>query len=126
VFPVLMPLKAKGDLRLALSTEENNFLKILIVIVLPSRVVRWRNEHSISLLDNTSSFNLIHKALFAVEGITDRTSHTGFHCPPFFDGVKGGRQIIMKFVGYEGLGKKDGRKSREARFSANVEAPTVI
>ena len=85
-----MPLKAEGNLRLALSAEENNFLKVLIVIVLPGRVIRlWRKDHSISLLNNASRFNLVHQTLFAVEGITDRTSHTGFHCLPFFDGVKG-------------------------------------
>ena len=76
VFPVLMPLKAEGDLRLALPAEEDNFLKILIVIVLPSRVVRRRrNDHSISLLDDASRFNLVHEALFALKGITDHTSH---------------------------------------------------
>jgi hypothetical protein len=90
VFPILVPLEAEGDLRLALSAEENNFLKILIVIVLPSRVVRRRrNNHSISLLDDAGRFYLVHQALFAVEGITDRTSHMGFHCLPFFDCVKG-------------------------------------
>jgi hypothetical protein len=90
VFAILMPLEAEGDLRLTLSAEENNFLKVLIVIVLPSRVVRLRRkDHSIALLDGASRFNLVHEALFAVEGITDHTSHRGLYCLPFFDGVKG-------------------------------------
>jgi hypothetical protein len=90
VFPILMPLEAESNLSLALSAEENNFLKVLIFIVIPSGVGRVRRkDHSISLLDNASCLNLVHQTLFAVECITDRTSHTGFHCLPFFDGVKG-------------------------------------
>ena len=90
VFPILMPLEAEGDLRLTLSAEENNFLKVLIMIVLPSRIV-WmrRKDHSISLLDDASRFYLVHEALFALEGVTDHTSHRGFYCLLFFDDVKG-------------------------------------
>jgi hypothetical protein len=94
VFPILMPLKAKRNLRLALSAEEDNFLKVLIVIVLPSGVVRRRRkDHSISLLDNASRFDLVHEALFAVESITDHASHRGFYCLLFFRAVKGVRKF---------------------------------
>lgn len=85
-----MPLEAEGNLRLALSAEENNFLKVLIMIVLTGRVVRRRRkDHSISLLDRASCFDLVHETLFAVESLTNRASHGGTHCLAFFDGVKG-------------------------------------
>jgi hypothetical protein len=90
VFPILMPLEAEGNFRLSFPAEENNFFKLLIVIVLSSRVV-WmrRKDHSISLLDDASRFNLVHEALFTLEGITDHTSHRGFYCLLFLDVVKG-------------------------------------
>jgi hypothetical protein len=92
VFPILMPLEAERNLRLALPAEENNFFKVLIVIVLSSRIVRMRwKDHSISLLDDASRFNLVHEALFTLQGITDHTSHRGFYCLPFFGAVKGVR-----------------------------------
>jgi hypothetical protein len=98
VFPILMPLEAEGNLRLALSAKDNNFLKILIVILLPSCVVRRRrNDRSISLLDDAGRFYLVHEALLALQGITDRTSHRGFYCLLFFDDVKG---MSGKSVGF--------------------------
>ena len=73
-----MPLEAEGNLRLALSAEKNNFLKVLVsvLVVISIRFIRVRRkDHSISLLDDTRRFYLVHQALFALEGLTDWATH---------------------------------------------------
>jgi hypothetical protein len=87
-----MPLQAEGDLRLAFSAEEHNFLEILIGMLIRVFLLRERNHHFIPLLQNRSRLDLVHEAMLSLEGRTHWTSHMGFHCLLFWVPVKGGLQ----------------------------------
>ena len=86
MYAILMPLQAEGDLRLALSAEENNFVQNLIRILIC--MFEQRMHQTMALLQDRSRFYLIHEAVFTLERLTHGASHMGFHCLPFFDPVK--------------------------------------
>jgi hypothetical protein len=79
-----MPLQAKGDLRLALAAEQNNFIQYLIGILIRIFALYKRLHQSKALLQYRRRFNLIHQAVFALQGITHGASHMGFIVPHFW------------------------------------------
>jgi hypothetical protein len=55
-----MPLEAEGNLRLALSTEENNFVENLIGTLIRVFLLLGRKSHPISLLQDCGRLDLVH------------------------------------------------------------------
>ena len=81
-----MPLQTEGDLRLALAAEQNNFVQNLIRILIC--MFEQRMHQTMALLQYRRRFNLIHQAVFTLQGITHGASHMGFHFLPFLAYVK--------------------------------------
>ena len=83
-----MPLEAERYLCLALSTEANNLVKVLIrLTVHPIR--RRRQEHLTPLLQDRGRLYLVHEAAFAFKGVTYRASHIALYSLSFCAAVKG-------------------------------------
>ena len=55
-------------------------------------LLRERKDRFIPLLQNRGRLDLVHEAMFSLEGRTHWTSHMGFYCLLFWDAVKGGLQ----------------------------------
>jgi hypothetical protein len=85
VHAILMPLEAKGDLRLALAAEQNNFVQNLVGILLRIFVLQMRVDQSMALLQDRSRFYLVHEAVFTLEGIAHGASHGLLLSPIFSD-----------------------------------------
>jgi hypothetical protein len=73
-----MPLEAERDFCLALSTEANNLLQVLIRLRIRSIGTRAL-DHLGPLLQNGARFNLIHQNAFAFESVTYWTSHKSLY-----------------------------------------------
>jgi len=88
VLAILMPLKTKRDLRLALSAKANNLVQVLIRLRIHS-IGNRRHGHPMPLLQDGVRLDLVHEAAFAFKRFTHRTSHIAFYFLLFHALVKG-------------------------------------
>ena len=90
-----MPLQAESDLRLALAAEENNFVQNLVrILIWIFALQKWMHQ-AMALLQHRRRFNLIHQAVFTLQGVTHGASHMGFHCLRFSSAVKNSFETVM-------------------------------
>lgn len=83
-----MPLEAERNLRLALSAEANDLVKVLIRLRVHS-VGNGRQDHFVPLLQNGARLDLVHEAAFAFKSVTHWTWHIAFYSLLFHTAVKG-------------------------------------